>query len=183
MQEEQALELVIASPMCAACSTLQGFNYRNPTAQELIDKVRAAMEHLRFALEICEVQAKAGRLFLFEHPVQARSWRLGLVKRLFKYKKVCTVDFDFCQLGMQSEGHPVKKRTRIMTNSPRIASRLARFQCDNTHWHTPLMNGRASACQVYPRKFCAEICPGLKEEFAVRAGTISPFTTVPDLIH
>ena len=28
------------------------------------------------------------------------------------------------------------------------------------------MNGRASACQVYPRKFCAEICPGLKDELA-----------------
>ena len=32
----------------------------------------------------------------------------------------------------------------------------------------PLINGRASACQVYPEKFCAEICLGLKEELAGR---------------
>ena len=55
-----------------------------------------------------------------------------------------------------------------MTNSPRIANRLARFQCDNSHEHIPLMNGRASACQVYPRKFCAEICLGLKKELTAK---------------
>ena len=69
---------------------------------------------------------------------------------------------------MHSEGYPVKKRTRIMTNSPKIANRLARFQRDGSHWHMPLVNGRASACQVYPRKFCAQICLGLKEELAAK---------------
>ena len=75
-QEEEAPELLIASPMCAAFSALQNLNYRNMIAQELIDKVRVAMEHIRFALLMCEVQAKAGRYCLFERPVQARSWRL-----------------------------------------------------------------------------------------------------------
>ena len=69
---------------------------------------------------------------------------------------------------MQSEGYPVKKRTRIMTNSQKIANRLARFQCDRSHLHIPLMNGRAGACQVYPRRFCAEICLGLKEELMAK---------------
>lgn len=31
------------------------------------------------------------------------------------------------------------------------------------------MNGRASACQVYPRTFCAQLCLGLKEELQQRA--------------
>ena len=97
-----------------------------PVKIMLIDKVRAAMEHIEFTLMLCEKQVKAGRLFLFEHPVQARSWKMSLVKRLFKYKGVCTVDFDFCQLCVQSGGRPVKKRTRIMTNFPKIANRLAK---------------------------------------------------------
>ena len=46
---------------------------------------------------------------------------------MFKYKRVVHVDFDFCKLGMHSEGYPVKKRTRILTNSPKIANRLAKF--------------------------------------------------------
>ena len=76
---------------------MQHPNYRNTTAQELIDKVQVAMSHPDFALKMCEIQAKAGRLFLFEHLVQAKSWSLSLVKRLFKYKRVATVDFGFCQ--------------------------------------------------------------------------------------
>ena len=87
--------MLIASPMIKSFSPLQGFNYMNMTVQELIDKVPAAMEHLNFASGLCENQAKAGMLFLFEHPVQAKSWHLGLAKRMFKYKRVCTVDFDF----------------------------------------------------------------------------------------
>ena len=69
---------------------------------------------------------------------------------------------------MESEGRPVKKRARIMTNSPKIANILAKFQCDGSHWHIPLMNGRASACQIYPREFCAQICLGLKDELAAK---------------
>ena len=173
-QQDEAPELRITSPMSAAFSTLQNLNYTDMSPQELIAKIRAAMEHTRFALHMCEVQAEAGRYFLFEHPVQARSWNLGLVKRMFKYNRVCTVDFDFCQLGMHSKGYPVKKRTRVMTNSPQIANRLANFQCVGSHWHIPLMNGRASACQVYPRAFCAQIYLELKQELvAKQVGSVS----------
>ena len=165
-QEQEAPVLLIASPMCAAFSTLQNLNYRNMTPKELEAKLKAAIDHLDFALKMCEIQAKNGRYFVFEHPVQARSWSLSLVKRLFKYKDVTTVDFDFCQLGMHSQGYPARKRTRIMTNSLCISKRLSRFQCDHSHQHIPLMNGRAGACQVYPRNFCAQLCLGLKEELA-----------------
>ena len=54
------------------------------TPRELAEKLDAAMAHLDFALKMCEVQAKTGRLFALEHPIQARSWNLALVKRLFK---------------------------------------------------------------------------------------------------
>ena len=94
--ETNAPELLIASPMRAAFSTLQNLNYSKMIAAEVRDKVRVAMEHLDFALKLCEIQARAGRLFMFEHPVAARSWSLKLVKRLYKYARVTSVDFDFC---------------------------------------------------------------------------------------
>ena len=137
--------------------------------EQLTAKVKEAMAHIDFALKLCEIQAMAGRLFMFEHRVSAASWNLSLVKRMFKFKKVVTVDFDFCRLGMHYKGYPAKKRTRIMTNSPCIANRLAKFQCPGDHEHIPLINGRAGPCQIYPRKFCSQICIGLKEELAGRA--------------
>ena len=56
-------------------------------------KIKEAMSHIDFALHMCAVQAKAGRYFLFEHLVQAKSWSLSRVRHVFKYKNVTTVDF------------------------------------------------------------------------------------------
>ena len=53
MQEEEAPHLLIASPMCAAFSSLQHFNYRDMTPKELEEKLRAAIEHLDFAMKMC----------------------------------------------------------------------------------------------------------------------------------
>ena len=50
-----------------------------------------------------------------------------------------------------------------MTNSNKIARRLSRT-CDNSHRHQPLIDGRAKAAAIYPRKLCEEIIIGLKEE-------------------
>ena len=44
------------------------------------------------------------------------------------------------------------------------ADSFAKFQCDRSHTHIILTNGRASVCQVYPRKFCAQLFLGLKDE-------------------
>ena len=48
---------------------------------------------------------------------------------------------------------------------------MAKFQCPKDHDHIPLMNGRAGPCQVYPKKFCTQICLGLKDELTKRASS------------
>ena len=52
LQEEEAPLLLIASPMCVAFSSLQNLNYRKITPKELQAKLRSAMEHLDFALNM-----------------------------------------------------------------------------------------------------------------------------------
>ena len=84
MQQEQAFELLIASPMCAAFSALQNLNCRKMKPKELHAKLKEAMSHIDFALHMCAVQAKGGRYFLFEHLVQAKSWGLSRVKHMAK---------------------------------------------------------------------------------------------------
>ena len=76
-QQEVAPLLLIASPICAAFSALQHWNHKEMKPRELIHKVRAAMEHLGFALELSENQAEAGWLFLSEYPVQAMELGAG----------------------------------------------------------------------------------------------------------
>ena len=50
--------LVVASPMCAACSALQGLNYFKMDPKALEEKLTKAFMHLGFALQMCEIQAE-----------------------------------------------------------------------------------------------------------------------------
>ncbi len=66
--------MLILSPMCGPFSRLQElFNYPRQDAEDVKEKVRAALDHLKFAIELCIKQKEQGRMFIFEHPVSATS--------------------------------------------------------------------------------------------------------------
>ena len=162
--------LLIVSPMCAAFSQLQTLNYTKLTEAEVRRKLWHGIEHLSFALSLCELQAKEGRSFIFEHPVAATSWKLKCTQKVLALPGVVKVHIDMCQYGMKSHGESgeeglVKKRTGIMTNSMSIAKRLMDTgKCTGDHEHVHLTGGRAKSCEVYPEEFCRCICRGYKDE-------------------
>lgn len=123
-----------------------------------------------FAMEICKWQARSGKLFVFEHLATATSWGLQVIREVMKIEDTMLIDFDFCHYGMTIEGAQgnslVKERATIMTNSRRTAQRLRRAQCPKDHEHAHLINFRAKACEVYPERFCRDMCLGIKEEIA-----------------
>ena len=162
--------MVILSPMCGPFSRLQElFNYPKQDAEDVKEKIRAALDHLKFAIELCIKQKEQGRMFIFEHPVSAASWYAQTVRLLSSMDGVYLAKFDFCMAGMKTidgagrEAY-AKKRTGILTNSPAVASILRGAQCRGEHKHEPLLDGRAGPCQQYPDKFCRLICEGIKKE-------------------
>ncbi len=168
--DEDKPMMVIVSPMCGPFSQLQEvFNYPKMEKSKVEEKLEAALEHLKFAVEICLQQQRAGRLFLFEHPSTASSWYSESIKLLASVTGVYHVKFDFCMAGMKTknkagESVPAKKRTGVLTNSSAIASMLRGAQCRREHVHEPLLDGKAGPCQEYPEKFCRLVCEGVKRE-------------------
>ena len=163
--------MTIVCPMCGPFSLLMTWNYARKSKEETTAMLKAAMEHLKFALEICVMQYEAGRLFLFEHPVGARSWGTEMVQTVMHLEGVYLAKFDFCQLGMETldehgEAAAAKKRTGVLTNSKNIAEALRVAQCTGAHRHVPLLNGKAGPCQKYPDKFVKLICAGIKKEIS-----------------
>ncbi len=162
--------MLILSPMCGPFSRLQElFNYPRQDRFEVEEKIKEALMHLKFVVELCLIQHEAGRLFLFEHPASASSWSSEVIQYLADVKGVHHVKFDFCMLGMttkDADGNdaPAKKRTGVLTNSDAVAMLLRSAQCRGEHWHTELINGRAGPCQVYPDKFARLLCEGIKRE-------------------
>ena len=169
LDRDQPMMLIVC-PMCGPFSKLQEvFNYPKMAKADVEEKLKAALQHLRFAIELCIRQRDAGRLFLFEHPASASSWYTELVKYLASLSGVFTAKFDFCMLGMTTTGAEgevaaAKKRTGVITNSSAIASILRDAQCRGEHKHEQLLDGKAGPCQKYPDKFCRLICEGIRRE-------------------
>ena len=126
-------------------------------------------------MEIYKIQAKAGRLFMHEHPHSASSWKRREVLEIMAMSGVGTITIDMCAFGMvatdeHGEG-PAKKSTSVMSNSPEVLKSIHRI-CANDdpsrreehHRHVQLTGGKAKACQVYPRAFCRAVCQGVASE-------------------
>ena len=73
--DKEAPWLLVVSPPCTMFSTLQGFSMNKKDEEEVRPKMKEAMMHVAFGVLLCLRQAKAGRKFVFEHPVGASSWQ------------------------------------------------------------------------------------------------------------
>jgi hypothetical protein len=127
--DDEKPELLVVCPMCGPFSTWQAINYQSMSEAEVRDKLTGALKHLKYALELCHRQWKAGRMFIFEHLVAATSWGTKMMAAMARLEGVHMVNFDFCGLGMTTEGEsgdqvPARKRTRVLTNSCHIVAAL-----------------------------------------------------------
>ena len=171
---EEKPYVLILCPMCGPFSSLQNFNYVNKPESEVKAILKEAMEHIKFAIELCVIQQNSGRLFVFEHPAGASTWETKILKQLHSREGVFKVNFDFCMAGMKTgevkgdgkEIYPVKKRTGLITNSHSVFTLFREAQCRGHHTHADITNGRASECQKYPHEFCMMICEGIKHEIS-----------------
>ena len=133
---EQPLFLV-GSPPCTQWSSLQALSEAKRDPEEVKREKIKALVHMQFITELYKEQVLAGRYFLHEHPLCATSWRLECILEVMAMRGVDSEWGDQCQYGQEAgTGHPVKKPTRWMSNSPEILSRL-RQRCTGK-------NGRCS---------------------------------------
>ena len=127
--------LLVMSPMCTYFSAMQNLSKdkRDPEVFKL--NYDRAVSHLRFALELCEIQREGGRHYLLEHPLSASSWKEPcMIEFLACSDDATLVSSHMCQFGMTQIGDggepmPILKPTRWLTNSTRIATALNR-KCD-----------------------------------------------------
>ena len=72
--------MVIVSPMCGPCSALRSvFNYQKQDYNEVKNKMRDAMMHVKLCLNLFLEQHRHERLFMFEHTVGAPSWSMKVM--------------------------------------------------------------------------------------------------------
>ena len=88
---------------------------------------------------------------MHEHPSSVSSWNRPEVLRMLLQEGVELVEVDMCDFGIVASDEfgeaLVRKRTKILTNSPEIARRVAR-RCSGDHRHVHLIGGKAKRAQL-----------------------------------
>ena len=120
--------MLIGSPPCTAFSVLQGLNNHKRDQSVVAKELADACAHVAFCFELYEIQRKAGRFFMHEHPSPASSWSRPEVLQMLLRQDVEPIEVDMCSFGMTaSDEHGeafVRKRTKILTNSVEVARRV-----------------------------------------------------------
>eukprot|EP00973_Karenia_brevis_P030395 4190336-Karenia_brevis.AAC.1 len=90
-------------------------------------------------MDCAMVQHRQGMFFAFEHPASATSWNAPSVIHAQSQAGVHSVTFDQCMLGLRSpSGRPLRKRTRVLTNSRALVAAFQPCKCDGSHEHLPI---------------------------------------------
>jgi hypothetical protein len=167
-----AIVFVMLCPPCGAFSVLQHlWNFKKLHPSVVAHKVAMGTELVEHAMCCALVQYNGGRFFAFEHPCGAHSWKLDAVQAVRKLPGVICVVFDQCMLGLCSKctHTPMRKRTRIMTNSLKLAHALMGKTCDKSHEHQTIQGTeggirRSVWAQLYPKPFVNLVAQCVYEE-------------------
>jgi hypothetical protein len=149
---------LILSPPCTAFSHLQViYNFKKMTKERVQDMMAKAMVLLEFAVRCAMAMHEAGKFFVFEHPSRATSWKTDVLMRLAELPGVYTCHFDQCMLGLVSKVYkvPMRKRTKLLTNSVHVYRAFHQKFCDKSHPHQTIHGSeggvdRARWAQCYP---------------------------------
>ena len=120
--------------------------------------------HLSHSMDCAKTQYDGQRTFIFEHPFNATSWRQHCVHRVRSLPGIYCITIDMCYFGLRSKVHrrPMRKRTRIMTNSRLVADGLQGCLCPRNHDHQVIEGSeggvrRSAWAQVYPPAFVEKL--------------------------
>ena len=76
--------LLICSPICTFPSCMDNTNYPRMPPEDVEQRIEYGRRHAEFCMKFYEIQWRATRDVLHEHPQTARSWHEDCVKRLMR---------------------------------------------------------------------------------------------------
>ena len=143
---------LVGSHMCTAYSSWQAVGATRRDPDKVHREYVSAMVHMRFVYELYKQQLGEGRYFIHEHPGRATSW---------------------CMYGQETEhGEPMKKPTKLLTNSPFVQRALSRRctgrggACSRPKGgrHRAVEGSWAKKSQIYPFDLCKAILLGCRRQ-------------------
>jgi hypothetical protein len=167
--------VTMLSPPCKMFSQIMDTNWFRMDPTKRWQELERALELLDFAVWVMQYQLEHKRHFIFEHPVNAKSWSRPNVVKLAGKSNVFKVEFDQCMVGLKSPVSRIamKKRTTLLTTLPTVVAAFESKQCDGSHDHVPINDSEygkklSSASQEYPEEMCVLLANAVRDFVAGR---------------
>ena len=100
---------------------------------------------IRFSMDICELQHKAGRQFILDQPQSSRAWSLDEVMQMTYIEGTTETTFHQCMYDMEARDQmgsaPAYKPTSVLTNQSALAEVLQN-KCTGGHRHVQLVGNQ-----------------------------------------
>ena len=109
---------LMTSPPCTFFSPLMPmWNFPRMSRAENARRKKEAHQMVDQSVDSCLEQHRWGRLFCFERPIRASSWKTTKLAKYMETEGTYLVCFDQCSVGLLSPmGEPMMKRTRLWAN-------------------------------------------------------------------
>ncbi len=175
MLQERRPRATILSPPCTMFSCMMNANFKKMKPMVVKHRWDEALVLLNFALDVIQRLRAQGDIYVLEHPTGASSWHLPQVKALLLERDSLLATFDQCRFGLQSpSGKPVRKSTRLLTNSQKVMEQFNKVRCQCKCAHCVIEGSEAGHklsvwCQHYPAPFCDALVRAIAEEILGRA--------------
>ena len=82
--------------MCTNFSILMNANWKRMHPEEAKRRWENAVMHISFCCEVYDMQMRAGRYFIHEHPLSASSWQLPAIRSLMDNENVVKTCVHMC---------------------------------------------------------------------------------------
>ena len=157
-------KVLLVCPPCTFFSCLMAANWGKMEETKKMKGLKKGVALLNISMHFARMQLDSGRIFLFEHPHKATSFKRPCVKAIMDHGDVERITFDQCLFGNVSkvDKMPVKKRTVFLTNGKQIKKKFLGCLCQNLHQHRRCDGceggeSRSIYAQRYPPELCATI--------------------------
>ncbi|CAK9056115.1 unnamed protein product [Durusdinium trenchii] len=165
LAQDKPFCLVLAFP-CGPFSPLQHLNTKGKLSwPRRLEEGRVLM---RFALELADMQLKAGRRCIIENPKPSAAWREPEMRKFLEEKNVHMAVFDQCRFGLKSvEGIPQRKSTLVASSSSKVIDMLNGMVCKRDHAHSPVIGGSRVTARagIYPMGLAKAMVRGVEVQF------------------
>ena len=167
---------VMLSPPCTMFSQLMNTNWARMDAAVVKQRWKEAMALLKFSLEVAYFMMSIGGIFILEHPTGPSSWRLPEMQALINHPDTFLVTFHQCRFGLRAplSGFPIRKSTRLLTNSSYVAARFDHVFCKCQGPHKTIQGNEgpyklSKYCEQYPEELCDALLLAIQQHFDSQA--------------